>query len=280
MSFKYTFTVFTPCYNSEKTLHRVFDSLMSQTIEHSTFEWIVINDASSDNTHELIQKYVKKADFHINYINLKKNQMIIKNYILAIEEAKGELFLAIGHDDSFEPETMQIFTDIWENFSDEEKEKCGGIGCLCKDQHGNNIGEDYPIVNKLLPTIDFIFQWSNIGLGETWAALKTENLKKSFKIPSEAKNLIYIPESFFWNRIIFELKPYSFYINKRLRIYYIKEGNNLSQNIRGKYPEGFLFESKWFVKKYWWILFKYPNVYLKHLIKYIYYSWKVRYGAK
>ncbi len=41
-----------------------------------------------------------------------------------------------------------------------------------------------------------------------------------------------------------------------------------------KYPEGFFFESKWFVTKYRQILFKYPKVYFRHLAEYVYYSVK------
>jgi glycosyltransferase involved in cell wall biosynthesis len=275
MSFKYKFTIFTPCYNSEKTLHRVFNSLMSQTIDHSLFEWIVINDASTDNTHELIQEYIKKADFDINYIKLEKNQMLIKNYKLAIEKAQGELFIAIGHDDAFLEDTLEVFLNTWESFTDEEKKKCSGIGVLCQDQFGNRIGNDYPIEKQFVPIEKSVFGWSNKGLGETWAALKTQNLKKYFKIPKEAKNLVYIPESFFWNRIAIESKQYSYYLNKVQRIYYINEGNNISKNIRQKYPEGFLFESKWFVKKYPFMFFKYPKVYIKHLLKVIYYGLKL-----
>lgn len=44
----YTFTVFTPTYNREHTLHRVFDSLMKQT--YKNFEWLIIDDCSIDNT--------------------------------------------------------------------------------------------------------------------------------------------------------------------------------------------------------------------------------------
>jgi len=272
-------SVLTPTYNRANKLHRVFESIKSQTLkkvnDEYIFEWLIVDDGSDDNTRELVKKWQKEVNWNIIY-KYQNNQGKWKAVLEGIKLAKGELTLIADSDDEFLPETFETFYDIWSKFSKDEKEKCGGIGVLCQDQYGNRIGCDYPMEKKLIPTIDVVFKWRSIGLGETWAALKTENLKKAFKLPEEAEHLKFIPETFFWDRIIFELKPYSYFINKVLRIYYKEEGNNLSKNIRNKYPEGFLFESKWFVSKYWWILFKYPKVYLKHLIKFIYYSWRLR----
>ena len=268
-------TVFTPTYNRAHTIHRVYDSLKNQSLKfvnnEPIFEWLIIDDGSSDNTKKLIKEWQKKSDFPIRYL-YQKNKGKIHAMRVGIENAQGTLFLSADSDDAFLPETIETFYTTWNNFSDEEKEKCGGIGVLCLDQNGNNIGNDYPVEHKMLPTIDIIFKWKHIGLGETWALLKIENLKKSFVIPEEAKELKFIPESFFWDRIVFELKPYSYFINKRLRIYYINEDGNLSQNIRFKYSDGFLFESKWFVNHYKFLLFKEPKTYIKHFFKYIIFS--------
>ena len=75
--------------------------------------------------------------------------------------------------------------------------------------------------------LDIIFKWRDLGLGDTWALLKTQNLKKAFIIPKEAEHLKFILETFFWDRITFELKPYSYFINKRLGIVYRNEGGNI-----------------------------------------------------
>jgi len=130
----------------------------------------------------------------------------------------------------------------------------------------------FPIEKQLIPLEIPVMKWRYIGLGETWAIIKTKNLKYAFlDIPNEAKNLKMIPESFFWDKITFGLEQYSYPLNKVLRVYY-KEDDNISHNIREKYPEGFYFESKYFITHYPFILFKYPKVYVKHLLKFIYYK--------
>ena len=67
MSFKYRFTIFTPCYNSEKFIHRVIESLESQTF--NDFEWLVINDASTDSTAKILDEYASKAKFPVRVIH-------------------------------------------------------------------------------------------------------------------------------------------------------------------------------------------------------------------
>lgn len=56
-------TIFTPTYNRAYTLKRVFDSLMSQSFSHSLFEWILIDDGSTDNTKDLVKSFLKKNRF-------------------------------------------------------------------------------------------------------------------------------------------------------------------------------------------------------------------------
>ncbi|ROR39161.1 glycosyltransferase family 2 protein [Caminibacter pacificus] len=268
-------SVLTPTYNRADKLHRVFESIKNQTLkkidDKYIFEWVIVDDGSSDNTKELVKKWQKEVDWPIRYI-YQENKGKWRAIAKGLENIDNELTLIADSDDKFLPETFETFYNIWSSFSQEEKEKCGGIGVLCQDQFGKRVGCDYPIENELLPTLDVLFKWKNIGLGETWAILKTENLKYAFlSLPKEFEKLQFIPESFFWNRIAYELKPYSYYINKVLRIYYKEEEDNISHNIRKKYPEGFFIESKWFVTKYINIFWQYPNIYFKYLIKLIYF---------
>ncbi len=148
MSSKLFLTLFTPTYNRANKLHRVYDSIKSQTLLNDDngyiFEWIIVDDGSNDNTKELVQKWIEESDFLIRYYYQENRG---KPYATkeGIEKANGELFLICDSDDEFLPETFETFYNIWYGFSDEERDKCGGIGVLCRDQFGNRIGCDYPI---------------------------------------------------------------------------------------------------------------------------------------
>lgn len=54
-------TVFTSTYNRAHTIVRTFESLQNQT--DKDFEWIVVDDGSSDNTIELLSQLKKKRAF-------------------------------------------------------------------------------------------------------------------------------------------------------------------------------------------------------------------------
>ena len=265
-------TVFTPTYNRADKLYRVYNSLKKQTLKKingkPVFEWLIIDDGSEDNTKELVEKWEKEADFPIRYI-YQENQGKIKAMIKGIENTNNELFLPFDSDDECMPETIEFFYNTWNSFDEDIKKECNGIAVLCQDQYGNRIGIGFPIEKKFIRTREFFYKFDNYKLGEIWSILNTSILKKIFILPDEAKNLKFIPESFFWNRVTFEINPYTYCVNKVLRIYYRNENDNLSNNIRIKYPEGFLFESKWFLNHYSEVLIRKPKLYFIYLYKYI-----------
>lgn len=64
-----TLTVFTPSYNRAHTLGRTYESLCRQTSKD--FEWLVIDDGSTDNTKELIEGWIVEAQIEIRYVYQK-----------------------------------------------------------------------------------------------------------------------------------------------------------------------------------------------------------------
>ena len=51
-------SIIVPVYNVEKYLEKCLDSLVNQTLD--SYEIIVVNDGSPDNSQEIIDKYVEK----------------------------------------------------------------------------------------------------------------------------------------------------------------------------------------------------------------------------
>ena len=59
-------TVFTPTYNRENLLPRLYESLKRQSIKD--FVWLVVDDGSTDNTRSLIEGFISENAIEIEYI--------------------------------------------------------------------------------------------------------------------------------------------------------------------------------------------------------------------
>ena len=60
-------TVFTPTYNRAYILNKCYQSLCAQS--NKDFEWLIIDDGSTDNTSALVKKWQSQDNgFEIRYI--------------------------------------------------------------------------------------------------------------------------------------------------------------------------------------------------------------------
>lgn len=141
-------TVFTATYNRAHTLGKVFETLMSQTFRD--FEWLIIDDGSSDGTAELVKQFEKDADFKIRYY-WKENGGVhtARNYSYPL--IKTQYTISMDSDDQFTDDALQKVHDIWESLSGKEKERYWQVSGRCKDSvTGKMIGKPYPdYINKL-----------------------------------------------------------------------------------------------------------------------------------
>ena len=96
-------SVIVPCYNGVKYLDRCIKSLLEQTIGYKHLEMIFINDASTDNTLELLLDYEKKYEDDIIVINCEKNgrQGTARN--IGIKYASCEYIAFLDQDDWLDP---------------------------------------------------------------------------------------------------------------------------------------------------------------------------------
>ncbi|MDP2460609.1 glycosyltransferase [Kaistella sp. SH19-2b] len=86
-------------YNGEKYLHEAMDSILNQTFKD--FEFIIIEDASTDRTLEIIEKY-RTQDSRIVLITKKENKGpkgFIENLNLGLNAAKGQFIARMDADD-------------------------------------------------------------------------------------------------------------------------------------------------------------------------------------
>lgn len=88
-------TIFTPTYNRAHFLPRLFKSIVEQ--EFSNLEWIIVDDGSTDNTKEVVQKLINqkeyfKKDFPIIY-RFQENGGKHRAINTGVELAKAYCFL-------------------------------------------------------------------------------------------------------------------------------------------------------------------------------------------
>ena len=180
LSYKYRFTLFTPCFCSAKFIDRIKETIDKQTFRD--FEWIVVNDASTDNTSELLQAYIKTLDIPVKFFDLKKNQMLAANYNLAVENAEGEIFVVLGHDDIYLPDMLETYNNLYEQYN---SDKICGIVARCETQYGKVTPKEFtkPIMNYWEYGVDH----NGNGTGEAPRALKTGVLKRYIPFDAEAK---------------------------------------------------------------------------------------------
>ena len=95
MEEKVKVSVVTPTYNRGNLLYKLYYSLINQTCEK--FEWIIIDDGSTDNTEQIVKKFIFSKKIKIYYLkkeNGGKHTAI--NYILDKNDLLQELvFLLI-----------------------------------------------------------------------------------------------------------------------------------------------------------------------------------------
>jgi len=97
MTFKPTISVVIPTYNRKYLLDKTLESLFTQTCPSESYEIIVVDDGSTDNTEELVKKLRKQAHCELRYFRqTKKSPAAARN--LGVSYARGEL-IAFTDDD-------------------------------------------------------------------------------------------------------------------------------------------------------------------------------------
>ena len=77
-------SIIVPVYNAGIKLERCLESLVNQT--EKDIEIIVINDGSTDDSEQIINKYVEKYSEYIKFYS-KKNEGVAKTRNFGIEKA-------------------------------------------------------------------------------------------------------------------------------------------------------------------------------------------------
>lgn len=171
-------TVYTPTYNRGYCLHQLYESLTRQTFSFDQFEWLVVDDGSTDNTEDLVLKWQSQAQFKITYFKQKNEGKMAKlNFIHSILDT--ELCMCVDSDDFLTDNALEIILDRWAGISD--KQSIAGIVGLNMTKDKNVLGTKFPENVQL--TKFSMFEKLNI-FGDKKFVYKSEIISSYPKYPS------------------------------------------------------------------------------------------------
>ena len=165
-----TLTVFTPTYNRAHTLGRLYQSLCSQTCKD--FEWLIIDDGSTDDTAALVHGFINERRIPIRYV-YKENGGLYTGYNAAYATIETELNVCIDSDDAMPENAVERILSIW-------KEKggaryCGLLGLDVDMDTGQPLGGRFPkgMTECFFPEL----YAKNIHRGDTKQVMRTDLMK-------------------------------------------------------------------------------------------------------
>lgn len=264
-------SVFTPTYNRAHTLYRVYESLLVQT--NKNFEWIIVDDGSTDNTKDLIASWCHDNSlFNIKYYYQKNSgkHIAINN---ALSLSIGELFLIADSDDIFSTQTIMIFTTEWQTVKDRGlDDQIRGIWCLCQDENEAIIGDRFPKNNEAY-TFSELFYKERIT-GEKWHIERTSAMRENLFPVTQEPFVYYVPESIIWSKIYYSHKMLC--LNVPLRTY-IKEKDGLMMekiNIKNYYSQRLYIIS--LLNEQIAFFYYYPFFFFKQTLLLFYFSYRFK----
>ena len=187
-------TIFTPTYNRAHLLPRLYDSLCKQT--YMDFEWVIVDDGSTDNTATLIESLKSKNErsFPIRYYyqeNGGKHRAINRG----VKEAQGELFFIADSDDWLPDNALEKISVVFDDIRDDIS--YAGVCGLDGTANGTVVGSGLP--KDFIDETYISVRYKHKIKGDMKEVFRT-SVFKDFPFP-EIENEKFCPEALVWNRI-------------------------------------------------------------------------------
>ena len=181
-------TIVTPAYNRAKSIPALYQSLLRQSSKD--FDWLVIDDGSEDNTHEVVDGFIAEGQIPLRYI-YKENGGKHSALNVAFKTVDSELLFIVDSDDVLTDDAVETILKDWDAVRD--KNLCG-ISYLRGYDENKVIGDQHPQDHAI---DNFINLRYNRGIsGDKAEVWRTESLRE-FQFP-EYPGERFISESVAW----------------------------------------------------------------------------------
>ena len=225
-------TIFTPTYNRAYIIHNLYNSLKKQS--NMDFEWLVIDDGSTDNTEELFTQWKKEDNNFIIRYYKKENGGKHRAVNFGLDLAEGKYFFVVDSDDYITDDAVEKLISWMDEI--ENSDKIMGIvanrGYSPTETINNYFKENY--LDLPLLECNYYKQDGKYVLnGERALCFKT-NFHRKYKYP-EFENEKFVTEAVAWNRMSNDGYLMRFYndiiwVFEYLEDGYTKSGNQLYLN--------------------------------------------------
>ena len=197
-----TVSIIITSYNYAKYVERAIRSCMDQTLPKSTYEILIVNDCSTDETALILENFQDEC----RVFNLEKNVGLSAARNFGIKKAKGQFVVFLDADDYLQKDLIYVQKTFLTENNDID---AISTNYFLVDEKGNHMehvnAEEKPIACGIMFRKDLLF---DIGLyDESFRAREEEDLRHRFINKYKIYNLI-------------------------LPLYrYRKHGNNLTDNV-------------------------------------------------
>lgn len=219
-------TIFTPTYNRAYILPKLYESLCKEPTDD--FIWLIVDDGSSDNTHDIVDKWQKEGRIEIVY-HKQQNGGKMRAHNKGVELCSTPLFFCIDSDDQIAEGAVEKIKKI--SYLLKEDNSLSGI--VAKRFIVNRLSSNN-LPNLQRSTLHDIYK---LGFkGDTSLVFKTSVLRE-YAFP-EIEGEKFVTEAYVYNQIDqkYELLIMNEYL---MRCEYQEDGYTVNANsLYLKYPKG------------------------------------------
>ena len=192
-------SVLIPTYNYGRFLEEAIDSVLAQTIED--FEILIMDNASTDNTREVVKKYTDKYSF-IKFYENDSNIGGNRNWNKLLYVAEGKYIKYLCADDKLKPDCLKKFVAIME--ADDSIQVVSSVSERYLSEDGTIITTEQhlpPMYGKIQGTeaILSVMNTRNWIGGPTFTMIRTEKARRAGGFH---EGLFYLADIEFWFRLL------------------------------------------------------------------------------
>jgi len=209
-------TVLMSVYNGQNYLREAIESVLCQT--WSDFEFLIIDDGSTDNSREIISSF---DDSRIILINNSSNIGLTKSLNYGLHQARGKFIARLDADDVSHPRRLEHQVSYLKSHSD-----VALLGTWAKviDENGKALR------NTCLPTNPFLLKWRMLFANQIVHSSVMFSPKKVGRLGGYDASFSYSQDYDLWLRV---MERYQIALFPKILVYRRKHSKDISARYFG-----------------------------------------------